>query len=547
MNDSDSSSSTPSNNVIPLRPSSSSLVVSTPEAGSDVGDMDESQGKVGGEDAQERAQDGLPTIFLDRDFHVVLDAAMKAMASGDPMLFAKGDQLVRVALEGDAPRLLSLGGHQLREVLSSCARWMKEEPVHPPSSVATTLAKRGEWRYLRELRALTAFPVLSPRGELWTEPGYDKTTKTFYHAACEVSVPERPSQKDAKDACKKLLDLVSDFPFAGPAHKSAWLAAVLTPLSRFMHDGNVPLVIIQANAPGSGKTTLAQLVSMITTGSTVSVMSCEKDEPNRKELLSKLRTSPSVAVIDNIVGRFGGANMNALITSRAFEDRALGYLKTLSAPNDTAWFATGNRIVLAPDLARRCLHIRLKSLVEKPHERTGFRYPNLMQHVREHRGELLSAALTILKAYAVTGFPDRRIEAWGSFEDWSRVVRGALLWCGLPDPVETRGELEAESEEGISEHAQLVFAWEELQTAMGRKSGATIKEALTFLAAKPDAARSLREMVESFPRKGGQADPNIIARRLREAKDRNYGGKMLQSSGNPKDALRWKVAPVASR
>ena len=132
-------------------------------ANNDVGFTDESPNDAADEQGADEApsNDLLPTIFLDRDFHVVLDDAMRALAS-DPLLFSKGDQLVRVIVDGDSPRLLALGGAQLREVLSSRARWIKEDPVHPPSSVATALAKRGQWRYLRELRALTLFPVLSP-------------------------------------------------------------------------------------------------------------------------------------------------------------------------------------------------------------------------------------------------------------------------------------------------------------------------------------------------------------------------------------------------
>ena len=544
MNESDPSSSFPIDNIIPFPSKSNSPVASVPEASNDVEDREETPTTEGGEPEGNK----LPTIFVDGEFHVVLDKAMQAISEHEPFVFAKGEQLVRVALNDETPRLLPLEPPQLREVLSTCARWIREDKqVHPPSSVATAIAKRAQWRYLRELRALTAFPVLSKAGELRTEQGYSDATKTYYHSTCDVSVPEAPTRQDAGAACETLLDLVSDFPFDGKAHKAAWLAALLTPLSRFMHGGNVPLTIIQANAAGSGKTTLAQLVALITNGSTVSVMSCEKGEPNRKEIISKLRASPPVAVIDNVLGRFGGANMNALITSRAFEDRALGHLKTLSAPNDTAWFATGNRVVLAPDLARRCLHIRLKSLVEKPHERTDFRVKDLVRHVSDNRGELLSAALTILKAYAVAGFPDQKMDAWGSFEDWSRIVRGALLWCKLPDPAATRAELEVEAEEGRSEHEDLVLAWEELQTAMGRKSGASVKDALAFVATKPEAATKLRDIVSGFPRREGQPDPQVIARRLREAKDRNFGGKMLESTGNPKVALKWVVKSIAER
>jgi len=167
-----------------------------------------------------------------------------------------------------------------------------------------------------------------------------------------------------------------------------------------------------------------------------------------------------------------------LSTSRSFEDRSLGHLKTLSAPNDTTWIATGNRISLAPDMARRCLHLRLHCTSEKPHLRSGFRYPNLLEHVRQRRGELLSDALTILKAYAVAGMPDVGLAPWGSFEEWSRTIGGALVWCGLPDPSLTRGELEEEADESATEHARLVEAWHQLQRAMAREDGVTIKEAL---------------------------------------------------------------------
>jgi hypothetical protein len=545
MNDFNHSTS-PSTKLTRLGSQSASPLSSSPSASNDVEFSDEDDGDQSNADLDSvRVDPSLPVIRLDQDLHVIVEQAMRAVAT-DPLLFSKGDQLVRILTEGGSPRLVALGSAQLREVLSVRARWTKDDPVHPPAGVATALIKRGAWNHIRELRALTAFPVLSAHGELRTEEGYDDSTRTLFRAACEVSVRERPTQKDARAACALLLGLVSDFPFVGAAHRSAWLAALLTPLSRFMHDGNTPLVVIQANMPGSGKSTLAQLIATIVNGGSAPVMACEKGEPNRKEILSKLRGAPSVALIDNVVGRFGGPNMATLITARSFEDRSLGHLKTLSAPNDTTWMMTGNRITLAQDMARRCLHIRLQCNEEKPHLRDGFKYPNLMDHAREHRGELLSAALTILKAYAVAGMSEVELEPWGSFEEWSRIVRGALVWCRLPDPASTRHELEDEAEEGVTEHARLVEAWEQLQMAMGRKIGSTVKDALAFLERKPDAAPLLREVLDGMRRGKSDPDPLIIARRLREAKDRNIGGKMLRSTGNPKEALRWCVAAVQS-
>ena len=461
----------------------------------------------------------LPQIRLDQDLHVVLTQAMRAL-SDDPCLFSKGDQLVRVVMtDGDAPRLVPMCAAKLREQLSLRAKWIRDDYVHPPGNIASALVRRGAWSSIRELRAMTTFPVLSPEGELRTEEGYDPHTRTFYVGGCSVAVPEEPTLEDAKAACARLLDLVSEFSFAEEAHRSAWLAALLTPLSRFMHDGNTPLVVIQANMPGSGKSILAQLIATLVTGSSVSVMACEKSEPNRKEILAKLRGAPSLALLDNVVARFGGPNLSTLITSRSFEDRSLGHLKQLSAPNDTCWLVTGNRISLAPDMARRCLHLRLQSNSEKPHLRGGFRYPNLLEHARQGRGELLSSALIILKAYALAGMPEVGLVPWGSFEEWSRIVRGALVWSGLSDPALTRNELEEDADEGATEHARLVEGWHQLQNAVGKEDGMTVKEALDHLDGDPSAAPLLREMLQGMGRAGLLAEPLKIARRLRDAKD----------------------------
>ena len=74
------------------------------------------------------------------------------------------------------------------------------------------------------------------------------------------------AKASAHAAIETLFDVVCDFPFASPAHRAAWLAALLSPLSRFAHDGNVPFVVVQANCPRVGKTSLVNLISYIVTG-----------------------------------------------------------------------------------------------------------------------------------------------------------------------------------------------------------------------------------------------------------------------------------------
>ena len=44
-----------------------------------------------------------------------------------------------------------------------------------------------------------------------------------------------------------LSDVVCDFPFKSDAHRSAWIASLLTPLARYAFTGPAPLFLMDAN------------------------------------------------------------------------------------------------------------------------------------------------------------------------------------------------------------------------------------------------------------------------------------------------------------
>ena len=49
-----------------------------------------------------------------------------------------------------------------------------------------------------------------------------------------------------------------------------------------------------------------------------------------------------------------------------------------------------------------------------------------------------AAALTILRGFTAAGKPKHGNPPLGGFEDWDALVRGALIWAGADDPLETR-------------------------------------------------------------------------------------------------------------
>lgn len=483
-----------------------------------------------------------PILDVDDPLDELVDKAEKYLA-GEPTIYQRSGEIVHVLQEADGYSLKPLKTSLVRYMLSRAAMWVKEEKrQHPPTSVARCLLDKTDWANVRPLRAVVPFPPIGTDGALITEKGYHHATKVFFGGNVTCKIPDRPTLSDAKRSVELLFDIVSGFPFASPAHRSAWIAGVLTPLARFAHDGNSPIVLVQANAPRVGKTRLVKLISHIVMGSDCPVVTHTKSEDEeRKRILTYLRAGRSMVLVDNVVGQYGGATVNALATSRTFEDRVLGHTKLIQVPNDSTWYITGNNIILAPDTAERCLHIRLICKDEKPHLRTGFKYPDLFTAVQAKRQELLSAAIIILKAYIAAGRPKQKMEVWGSFESWSDLVRGAIVWCGLDDPAVTRAELETEADVGKDVASSLVEGWLELQKIANSPKGLTAREVHDMLS-RGTSVPLLRDALEELAGTVGKLpNAHTIGRHLREIRDRTYNGRAIRCIPNEKTGHRWFV------
>src|SRR5262249_47672497 len=113
------------------------------------------------------------------------------------------------------------------------------------------------------------------------------------------------------------------------------------------------------------------------------------------------------------------------------EDRIIGTSNVVSAPVQCLWMATGNNPILAEDIARRTVRIRLDTQTERPYERAGFRHPNLMEWVADNRPTLIWAALVLIRAWIAEACPAGAANL-GMFESWSRVMGGILEVTGIP-------------------------------------------------------------------------------------------------------------------
>ena len=465
--------------------------------------------------------------------HDLVDEAEKALAR-DPDVYQRSGELVHVSRNPEGQWVFrQVKPNLMGYLLSKVVRWERnDKEVFPPAAVIKALVEKGHWDHIRSIRSVVPFPPVMSNGYIPYHPGYNQVARIFFTPDnLRFRVPERPTWEDAQGAARVLLDLVCDFPFLSPAHASAWLAGLLSPITRFAHNGNIPLVVIQANSPRVGKTTLVKVISNILLGEECPVVTHSHSETEeRKRILSYLRVGRNMVLIDNVVGQFGGATINALVTGRSFEDRILGTNKILQLLNDTVWFVTGNNMTLAPDTAERCLNVRLHTSEERPHLRSGFRYPDLLTTAQQYRDRLLSAALTLMRAYVVAGRPTVDMEPWGGFEQWSQLVRGALIWSGLPDPAVTRHELEEEADIGKYLAGNMVEGWQQLQEEVNAPQGITSVEACELLAGDTDA-RLLREALSSMLGRG-KLNPHSLELTLRHLRERNFSGRCIRCTDN---------------
>src|SRR5262249_24390142 len=220
----------------------------------------------------------------------------------------------------------------------------------------------------------------------------------------------------------------------------------------------------------------------------------------------------------------------------------LGGNRMARVPLFTSWYATGNNVAVGADTARRICHIRLESDHERPEERSGFKHPDLLGYVGSRRDQLLAAALTILRAYCVADRPDQQLTAWGSFDSWSRLVRAAVVWVGLPDPGQTRLLLQQRADVTAEGMGVLLQGWEQLDHD---RRGLTAAEVVEKLRDEKNQGQSwyvgLRDAIEGMV---GKLDARGLGFKLRSYRRRIFGGRYIDRASSAHGVIRWAVYPA---
>jgi hypothetical protein len=305
----------------------------------------------------------------------------------------------------------------------------------PPDLARYTLANAN----LLPLLFISRTPVLRRDGSVLDRPGYDSAT-AIYYAPDETfpPVPDAPDRNDAVVALDRLRHPFRGFPFVTDIDRDAAVGEVLTLMTRHLVP-RAPAFVHNAVEAGTGKTKLFDTVAIIALGTNAVLMNADilDDETELKKVLTTLTlTAAPLAVFDNVArgGQVASPGLSNYLTATVYGDRLLGSNTEVKGPACTVIGTTGNAIEIAGDNVRRMLRVDLDAAVERPETR-AFDF-DCEAEARRDRGELVVAGLTMLRAHALAGWPaapDRT--ALGSFEEWDRLVAGAIVFAGGRDIV----------------------------------------------------------------------------------------------------------------
>jgi hypothetical protein len=512
-----------------------------------------------------------------RRYELLRASERQEFGAGDvPRLVRAAEE--RLAIEGN---VFQRGGELVRvaggEILTVTAPWLKNwlEDVFefnrwhnsggkwvrancPEDLPARIIADRGAW-CVPELKGVILGPVMRLDGSLLDQPGFDAATELLFLSDkpdAWPSIPNNPTPYQLEAAMHQLWKPFRMFPFARPFDRAVALAALLTAIVRAVLP-TAPAIAMDAPAAGSGKTKLAESVAALT-GKRVSVAPAPTDnEELRKALLGRLSSGNPAILFDNVDQALKSSVLCEILTADKFSDRKLGVNDHISVSTRVLIIFTGNNFRPVGDLTRRVLKCRLDHGVERP-DKQAFDFDPVKLATDEWM-ENRVAGLTLLRGFIAAGCPKGEQGTLGSFEDWDRLIRQAVIWIGkqgfggleLDDPIQSIEE-NVSADPDTNNLAAILKPWHAL---FGNKP-VTVKKligARHLVASGGEISKtdeeSLGQLREAMEEIAGQGRDNALNRVALGRWIENRVGRILcdlriDVAGKNDGSKAWRVSEV---
>ena len=382
---------------------------------------------------------------------------------------------------------------------------------------------------LPALDGVTSAPYFGPDGTLVCEEGYNPGTRLILRKGALVlpPVPEVPSAEDVARA-RHLLETewLGDFCWRGTDRANA-VGLLLTVTGRPMFP-LVPMYVIDASVSGAGKGLFVSTLCLVTMGEVPQFIELPSDkEEQHKKITTALLAGRTLIAWDE-AHVIAGHTLAMALTAETYGDRILGGNKMMSVDNRYTMVGLGNNVAVIGDMKRRVVPARLVPKVEHPEllPPEHWRHPDLPGWVREHRGELLWAALVIWRNWMAKGRPEAGV-SMGSFERFARGVGGALEAAGITGFLGgTAGWLDDSGDDDDAEWAEHLAV---LHAVFG-SDPFTAKDVVNKGIELPPFRHSPDESLE-----------RSLGYQYRDHKEKPLGGRWITKAGSEHGRTRWHV------
>lgn len=473
------------------------------------------------------------------------------LEASSPVVLRRGGVLVRMS--GESIQSITLSG--LNGIAADVARWVHIKPgkedappvtydVFPPRDVISTYLGANDWPELPELKGLLTAPAYVGNGRWVDSPGFDVESGLFLASNIHTSNTS-PTPENLAWALDMLTqNLLVDFPFKDDASRAHALAFILLPFVRHIITGPTPMTLVDAPEKGTGKSLLVTACGIAALGDDVPSMAIGRDDEEiRKRITALLQKGTNIISFDNVTGKLDSASLAMALTQGVWEDRQLGSTQMLRLPIRTMWAATGNNVQPSDEIARRCVWIRLDASMERPSERTGFRHADLLGWARQHRADLIRAAVIVINNWAERGEPVGNYTK-GSFQTWANVIGGILDAAGITGFLANERELFSAAVSDLQLWGAFVEAWASTHSSFWITTKDLFALASHYDTAPTNGPDGLGLLDDLLGAGNERSRQTRLGKQLGQMTDRVIRGWKITRGGITKGYQQWRLTPA---
>ena len=445
-----------------------------------------------------------PAIKLSGNIEEDAEATLMALYTTNipPMLFVRRGKLVRCRVDEEGkPLIEDLNEALLLFEMARAANFLSYNqakqtygPTYPPMALARHILSARSWKF-PVLRAITEVPVVREDGTILDQPGYDPQSKLIYipHPDLVIPpIPTNPTLQEVEEARDEAWKYFEEFAYETRSDGANAFGLLLTTVTRSLY-GAVPLAAIDATKQGSGKGLLSKGIAYVAQGRSAAAMVPPSDENEwRKTLTSQLVEGNLLISLDNVEGLLSSSTLASFLTADVWSARLLGTMHSPELAQRSMMMCNGNNLQLGGDIPRRSYRIRMDAGMSKPWMRNTFTYSPLIKYIRQDRGKIIAALLTMTRGWIAAGRPTPAtpLPALADFTGWCEVIGGILAFAGVDGFLDNLNQLYEETDTEGPQWAGFLEYWH--TTALGTSKYTTaqiiekMKQDATFASILPE-------------------------------------------------------------